>query len=53
MPNKMKVLSNDVHFVFIWGGRWGGKSISICKWLLNEADNKKKRILCTREIQIA
>lgn len=52
MPDKMKLLfEKPKHFNFIWGGRWGGKSISIGKIVLNWSNNKKLRNLCTREIQ--
>lgn len=51
MPDKMKALDESTHFKFIWGGRWGGKSISVCKKLLNLANTKKLRILCTRDIK--
>jgi phage terminase large subunit len=52
MPDKMKVLFNTPkHFNFVWGGRWGGKSITIGKTMLNWSNNKKLRNLCTREIQ--
>ena len=51
MPEKMKALDEPTHFKFIWGGRWGGKSISVCKKILNIADFKKARFLCTRDIR--
>jgi phage terminase large subunit len=52
MPEKMKaLLTNPKHFNFVWGGRWGGKSLSIGKIMLNWSYKDKLRNLCTREIQ--
>jgi phage terminase large subunit len=51
MPDKMKVLLQPKRFKFAWGGRWGSKSITFGKILLDIANKRKVRILCTREIQ--
>lgn len=51
MPPKMRLIERPARYKFVWGGRGGGKSESIEKALLHIADTKKKRILCTREIQ--
>lgn len=51
VPYKMFPIFQDKRFKFCWGGRWGSKTHSIGKALLYLADQKKCRILCTREIQ--
>lgn len=51
MPKKMKVFMSPKRFKFAWGGRWGSKSCTFAKILLNRANKERLRILCTREIQ--
>lgn len=51
MPKKMFPIFLPKRFKFFWGGRWGSKTQSIAKYALWKANNEKKRIVCTREIQ--
>lgn len=50
-PYKIFPIYYPKRFKFLWGGRWGSKTHSIGKALLHIANQKKCRILCTREIQ--
>ena len=51
LPYKLFNLYLSKRFKFIWSGRWGAKTRSISKVLLKIANDKRCRILCTREIQ--
>ena len=52
MPDKMKPFLNEKRrYKFAWGGRGGAKTYSGSKILLYLANQKKLKILCTREIQ--
>lgn len=51
MPNKMRAFLTPMRYKFAYGGRGSGKSESIAKMLLYMADQKKIKILCTREYQ--
>ncbi len=52
MPEKMKNLYTvKKRYKFVYGGRGGAKTYSGSKILLYIANQSKKRILCTREIQ--
>lgn len=51
VPYKIFPIYYFKRFKFCWGGRWGSKTHSIGKALLYIANEKKCRILCTREIQ--
>jgi len=47
----MRPLLEPRHFKFIKGGRWGSKSITVCKILLSRGNSEKATFLFTREIQ--
>ena len=51
VPYKLYPLYKPKRFKFLWGGRWGAKTRSACKSSLYIANELKKRVLCTREIQ--
>lgn len=51
MPEKMKAVFDPRRYHFYYGGRGGAKSVSVAKYLLQQAAKNKLRILCTREIQ--
>jgi phage terminase large subunit len=51
IPKKLLPLWEDKRYKFASGGRGSGKSESFAKILLYRANNTKKKILCTREIQ--
>lgn len=51
MPDKMMSLFKPKRYKFYYGGRGGAKSVSVAKFLLNEGNKRKVRILCAREIQ--
>ncbi len=52
MPEKMRpFLTEKRRYKFSYGGRGGSKSVSIAKSLLYLADQRKLKVLCTREIQ--
>lgn len=48
-PVKLKPLFSDSRYVCLYGGRGGGKSWNICRFLLIIAAQKPMRILCARE----
>ena len=51
IPNKFKPLWNPKRYKVYYGGRGAGKSWSFALTLLLMGAKKKKRVLCTREVQ--
>lgn len=51
MPEVLAPLWEPKRYKILYGGRGGGKSVSIAKWLLVSGYTRKLRILCTREVQ--
>jgi phage terminase large subunit len=52
IPKKLKpILTTKKRYIAIHGGRGGAKSVSVSKILLHKAIEKKRRMLCVREIQ--
>src|SRR3990167_7646287 len=49
--NLSPLFEKDNRYYLIEGGRGGGKSHTVARYLLHEALNKKYRVLCTREVQ--
>jgi phage terminase large subunit len=50
-PSKLRPIFQDWRYIVFHGGRGSAKSWSVAKALLIQGAQKKKRILCTREIQ--
>lgn len=51
IPKAFKGIHEPHRFKVFYGGRGGGKSETIARYLLAEAMHKPLRILCTRELQ--
>lgn len=52
-PDWAECLFTPMRYKVLYGGRGSGKSWNIARWLVIEAAKSKKRILCTRELQIS
>ena len=50
-PAKFRPLFNAARYKICYGGRGGGRSWAIARWLLIEGHQKPMRILCARELQ--
>lgn len=51
MPPKMLPILLQMRYKFIWGGRGGSKTYTVCKEMLNEGDVRKIRVIFAREFQ--
>lgn len=51
LPEKLAPLWEPKRYKVMYGGRGGGKSVSVAKWLLASGYVSRLRILCTREVQ--
>ena len=54
LPKKViPLLNTDARYRVLWGGRWSAKTESIARILVVKSCQKKLRILCARETQVA
>jgi phage terminase large subunit len=52
IPEKLQpIWDTKKRYIALYGGRGGAKSVSVSKLLLHRATEKRRRVLCTREIQ--
>lgn len=52
-PEVFRDIWKPARYKVFWGGRGGGKSWSVARWLLIEGAQKKLRILCARETMLS